>query len=204
MRLSLKINESSREIQNRILQALSIDLNNHISRAMPNIEQYFKIKINDIIVNSHTSWFLSNGQLKADFGLDFDPVPAIAQAVADSVKVNFKRLDKRLKGGIEITVQPLDYLNLLSLPESVVITEKGAQLPWLDWLLTYGNSVIIVNFGVLYQQGLGRSGMGIMVQGNRPFTIDPFFAGTKDDNWITRAIDLEIQNLEIGLAMMLS
>ena len=204
MRLNLRINESVKTIESRILAAFAMDLNLHIQAHLPAISIFFKTKIKEIILKDPASWYLSNSKLKADFGLDFDPVPAIAQAVADSTNITFTKIDRRLKGGLRITVQPLDYFNLLSLPESIVITEKGVQLPWLEWLLLYGNSVIVVNFGVLYKHGVGRSGLGIMVKGSRPFTVDPSFSGTKDDNWITRAIDYEVSSLEIGLMNILS
>lgn len=205
MRLNLKINESPKDIQRLILKGLSEDLNKHLINQLPLIKVFVKTHIQNTILKDPLSWIVSNGKLKGDFGLDFDPVPAIAQAVADSVIVDFIRLNYRLRGGLRITVQPMDYLNLLSLPESVVITEKGAQLPWLDWLLTYGNSIIIANFGVSYNYTVGRSGMmAIMVEGARPFSVDPSFSGTVNDNWITRAIDAEVNNIEAGIVKILS
>lgn len=204
MRLNLKINESPKDIQRLILKGLSEDLNKHLINQLPLLKLFVKTHIQNTILKDPLSWIVSNGKLKGDFGLDFDPVPAIAQAVADSVIVDFIKLNYRLRGGLRITVQPMDYLNLLSLPESVVITEKGAQLPWLDWLLTYGNSIIIYNFGVSYNYAVGRSGMmAIMVEG-RPFSVDPSFSGTANDNWITRAIDTEVNNIEAGIVKILS
>lgn len=205
MRLSLKINESPKEIQRLILKGLSQDLDAHILKNLTAINIFVKAKVYESIALDPLSWIVSNGKLKGDFGLDFDPVPAIAQAVSNSVVIDFIRLNNRLKGGLSIKVQPMDYLNLLTLPEGVVITEKGAQLPWLDWLLTYGNSIIIANFGVSYNYTVGRSGMmAIMVEGARPFSVDPSFSGTVNDNWITRAIDAEINNIEAGIVKILS
>jgi hypothetical protein len=143
---------------------------------------------------------VSSGLLKIDFGLNFDPVAAIANAVAQSIIIKFKPFNIKLtSGGYNIRVQPLDYLNLLSLPEAVVITEKGVSLPWLDWLLTYGDSIIIADFGVKYSTGKGRAGGGYMLPTERPFSVNAAYSGTVDDNFITRAIMNQIPSIEQDL-----
>ena len=69
------------------------------------------------------------------------------------------------------------------------MTAKGVSLPWLRWLLTLGQQIIVANFGVDYQSGKGRTGGGYMTVDERPFKVSSQYAGTVDDNFITRAID---------------
>ena len=86
-------------------------------------------------------------------------------------------------------MQPINYNNLFSLSVAEQMTAKGASLPWLQWLLTLGQQIIVANFGVEYGAGKGRSGGGYMSVDYRPFKVNSQYAGTVDDNFITRAID---------------
>lgn len=196
--------ESIPEIAKQIQLAFVKDLNIYFAHKLPEVYLFIKTRVEQTILTDPTSDSLKNGVLKTDFGLNFDPVPAIAKAVADSVELDFNQITPKLKGGYEIRIQPLDYLNILTIPESIVITEKGVQLPWFEWLALYGNSVIVMNFGVFYNAGMGRSQGGIMVPSMGPFMVDPAYSGTQSDNWITRAIEADIPNLEQGLIKILS
>lgn len=147
---------------------------------------------------------VNSGILKIDFGITDDPAAAIANAAAQSANVRFTKINNKLtSGGFKITVQPKDYLTLLSLPEGITITEKGVTLPWLDWLLNYGDSIIIADFGVKYTGG-GRTGKGYMSRDAKPFVVNPMFSGTVDNNFITRAIDAKIPDIEKDLIRALS
>ena len=48
---------------------------------------------------------------------------------------------------------------------------------------------IVANFGVEYGAGKGRSGGGYMSVDYRPFKVNSQYAGTVDDNFITRAFE---------------
>ena len=125
----------------------------------------------------------------------------IAQAVSDSVVVKTKKINpKNLSGGLELFVQPEDYANVLSVSEASVNYRSrrfktNINIPWLDWLLTKGDQNLISGFEFQPGSNLGRSRAGRMVEspmGN--WRISPEFAGTKSDNFITRAFDRNIQD----------
>jgi len=61
-------------------------------------------------------------------------------------------------------------------------------LPWLSWLLTRGNEIIIQEYGVLYGSGFGRTDGAKMSNKKAPFMVDPAYSGTADNNFITRAL----------------
>lgn len=123
---------------------------------------------------------------------------------ASEVVVNFVQLrESDLKrggsgrfvkgGGLRILALDLDFSEILSLPEAIFDTpERGYELHWLDWLLTKGVGVIaeVDPYG-FYKKVAGRTGEGIMIKGKeiQKFTIDPEFAGTVNDNFLTRLID---------------
>ena len=205
MGLRLNLTESDSKIESKILKALAEELNQLWPKKVNVVRDVFSRNSHDAVVNCPEMDSVANGILRIDFGITFDPVAAIANAVAQSVNVTFNKVNSKLtSGGFKITVQPLDYLNVLSLVESFVITEKGASLPWLDWLLTYGDSIIITNFGVKYSAGKGRTGGGYMIPPARPFQVNSVFSGTVDNNFITRAIANKLPDIENDLIKALT
>jgi hypothetical protein len=76
----------------------------------------------------------------------------------------------------------------------------GGSLPWLEWLLTLGDTIIIGSFGVEYGPH-GRTGKAHMTKRARPFKVNSSFSGTIDNNFITRAVatvSQDIKNIIIG------
>lgn len=118
-------------------------------------------------------------------GTEANVVDSVADAVANSIQVNFSKIDKNFKGGLTFSIQPSDFQNLLGLSEGHVTTEKGTDLHWLSWLLTEGDSVIVA--GYQYDaSGNGRSGVGSMAAGSS-FRVPPAYSGTTSNNFVTRA-----------------
>ena len=136
--------------------------------------------------------------LAAQVGLPFGTGPraadAIAAAVRGSLIIDFNTVNTGLKGLIEFSIQPTDFVNLLNLPNGVVYTELGAALPWLEWLLLRGNTVIVGGYS--YEPAPdGRSGGGFMQFGGS-WRIPPQFAGFPDNNFITRALENRNDQIE--------
>jgi hypothetical protein len=68
--------------------------------------------------------------------------------------------------------------------------QRGYELPWLKWLLLDGTKSLVDNYGVVFGPSkYSRTGYAIMRSGSRSWGIPNEFAGTQNDNWITRAID---------------
>lgn len=157
-------------------------------------KEAIRTKIVNIVARSLSTSLTLNelvyGDLKADFGLEFNPIPDIIYAVSNSVSLGINPIgDKRFKKQSLVTlyVQPRTYNNLLSL----AIAEQdidGGTIPWLEWLLLEGDKIIIYDYEVKYGQGLGRSGEGIMIETNGFFQVAELHRGTRDDNFITKAI----------------
>lgn len=140
---------------------------------------------------------LSSGSLKFDFGLEEDPSLQIVNAIVSSVRVDLSKIKfsgGKFNGGITINIQPSDFSNLLSLPVAEQPV-KGGAIPWLSWLLTSGDAVIIAEFGVEYASGQGRTGGARMSQDFAPFRVDPRYSGDSENNFITRAIAPKIREI---------
>lgn len=199
MALDLEILESNNQIEKMILAAIVKE----IGPQFKSIANKIKQKIHPIIVKAiHQSPAMGsvrNGILKLDFGLTSDPTKAVAEAVADSLEVEYKPTKltgSTLSGGILIKIQPFDYLNLISMPFGINVTEDGDSLPWIEWLALRGNQIIIADFGVKYQGGEGRTNGAIMTKSSAPFKVNSSFSGVATDNFITKALNSNIKEIQ--------
>lgn len=176
--------------QKAMLQAIAKQANKVFTRLASQVRSKVSLVVKDAVYNSPEMASVRGGTLKLDFGLTFDPTIAIANAVADSCEVfaeDIKVVAGKITGGLRLNIQPQNYLNVLNIPQAVNVIEDGSELPWLEWLTLYGNQIIIVDFGVKYVDG-GRTGGAIMVEQTKPFRVDPNYAGSEQDNFISRAI----------------
>lgn len=187
----MKIVTSNARMRALINKALSKEGDKVLKVAASNIRRRVKEVVRVSVATCPEIQELSSGVLKFDFGLTEDPSVAIVNAVANSTRVSISKITStrgNFKGGIKIYVQPSSFSNLLSLPVANQATEKGWQMPWLKWLLTAGDSVIIGDFGVEYEFGAGRTGGARMIEGRTPFRVNPMYSGDTEENFITRAI----------------
>lgn len=84
------------------------------------------------------------------------------------------------------------YKDVLVSQAANLITEKGQSLPWLEWLLRFGDKAIIRDYtiGVARNSARSRTGRAIMVKAaSKRWKVPSQFAGTAQNNFVTRAID---------------
>lgn len=187
----MKIIESNTRVRAKINKILAKEGNKALERASRNIERKVKPLIRKAVAGSPEISSLSGGTLKYDFGLIKDPAGEIVNAVVGSVVVDVSKIratKAKFSGGITVSIQPDDLRNLLSLSVANQIIEDGSALPWLQWLLLSGDSIIIASAGVEYKTG-GRSGGAVMSKDFAPFRVNPMFSGSSSNNFITRAIE---------------
>ena len=188
--ISIKLLEPNSTIVKKINIALAKEVNKKWTKYSKEVAKQIRPVVSAALYSSPEISSLSGGVLRIDFGLTSNPSSEIVNAILNTLTVTPKKAQvsgSNIVGGLTITLQPVDYNNLFSLSVAEQIIE-GGSIPWLRWLLTRGNSIIIADFGVEYQSGEGRSGGGTMSSKQRPFKVNSKFAGTIDDNFITRAI----------------
>lgn len=193
---SLKIVETQSQINKALLSAL-----------LPQVETYFKNSFNkvsnqirDLIINSIKSApeysELISGRLKAEFGLpDSDSRVSSILEFWKNIQVKYEpvkiRNNTKLSGNFTISMIKSDYSDVISLGAATFVTEKGSELNWLEWLLLFGNKTIIKDYEVeLGPNPRSRTGLAIMrgvISGK--WSVPSEFAGTVNNNWITRSID---------------
>jgi len=193
---SFKLTQTTAQIEKEITKALIKEINYTFKNSLSKMLSPIRRVVASAIESSPVISELNTGVLRADFGIPFgrDVSTPIVQAVANSTYVDMKTFSsrgKKISGGVFVYIQPSNFANLLSLSVGEIITEKGTRLPWLEWLLTLGDQVIIADFGVDYANA-GRSGQGHMTSQARPFKVNTSFSGTTGNNFITRALDSHV------------
>ena len=206
--IGLKLLESDREIKKLIHEGMAEHINAVIKKNKQRIIGVLKTSVKKWLrVQPEISSLLSKGafgSLNAQFGLrsnDADEaVRMVISLVSDSLRVKITPMNIKLKGRVEFNFQPTDFSSLLGLKSGHVMTEKGQDLHWLDWLLTKGDMTIITGYSYI-PGNAGRSGGGFMDFGG-VWRIPPEVSGTAQSNFITRSFEgreKEIMDILQGL-----
>lgn len=192
MSLSIQLVDSIPDLTKNINEAIATLVNRTLARNITYITEEVRKLIKPLLENQPEIQSLKSSDpqsLVGLFGISGSTdgiVNAIVNAVTDSIEVKLKPYSKNLKGGLEINIQPSNFSNLLSLPQGHTVYKNG-DLHWLDWLLIRGDTIIIADYQYTPGVGLGRSKLGNMSSGGS-FRIPPQFSGTRDDNFVTRAL----------------
>jgi hypothetical protein len=195
MKFSLNLIESDSDIKSKILTEIRNHLQQAMVKSIPSIRQLIPSKIKDALMGEPEYQSLINGKLKGEFGL-----PNASQKVNDVIDIWTKNVritanpitisGSKIKGGFKLDMIDSSYNDVLVNDGAIVIDGvSGVVLPWLEWLLLYGNKIIVRNYEV--QVGANtrsRSGMAIMVPSKNNWRVPPEFAGTSTNNWVTRAL----------------
>ena len=197
MSLTIKLLGSDASIEKEIMRALAAHVNANLiknrDRILSDLKRLIPVWMNAQPEIQSLLDDGSTGSLEAQFGIPADQAPtvvsAIIQGIVDSVKIEIIKAasNKKFFGGIRFGIQPTDFVNLLSLSAAKIITEKGTTLEWLKWLLTAGDSMIVIGYDYFPGNG-GRSGGGTMAGGGA-WRVPPQYSGTASNNFITRALN---------------
>lgn len=188
-------------------------LNTKIPHAIKDIENDISNTLKHVFVNSPEYDSLTSGDdLAKAFGIPqsdaIKKLDTIIDVLASSIVVKFKRLrasGTTITGGIEVGAFLANFKDILRLPEAQVITDKGQSLPWLEWLLIRGDTIIITDFEISFgSYPTSRAGGALMVESvGGVWRVPPQYSGIITDNWITRAVDASAKFLEgVCLAVM--
>jgi hypothetical protein len=201
LNIDLRLSENDAKIEQMIYLAFRDELNMKIPALIPQMQKTIKEKTRPLFYKSPAYHAILNGPLNADFGIPKGEEKArldvIFDTIVNNLEVTFNKITyagKTFRGGIEVGVILADYRDILNLSQSVVITEKGVTLPWVEWLTLRGSEVIITNHLIKFGEFSdpkyhSRSEKAVMIKGQGAFWIVPTeYAGTARDNWLTRSI----------------
>lgn len=85
---------------------------------------------------------------KAAFGLTAElasqAATELSTAIGKCLSVNVTNTQKLIS--VEFNFVRNDFRDLLALSSASFVTEKGAKLDWLDWLLNAGDTVVVAGW----------------------------------------------------------
>jgi hypothetical protein len=199
MNLEIEILESDEQIIKAILNELAKELNRTF-RKLPSKFKTITANLLKKYIIAQPEWAaIISGDLRYELGI-VDPESRllnILDALAREILVEFKpfiAVGNSLNGGITIQAVVDNYENIINMDDAIVVTEKRDLLYWLQWMLLDGSSVIIQNYEVEFGP-YGRTGGAHMILGGT-WNVPSQYAGTANDNFITRAIAQLQEELE--------
>ena len=194
MKYSLKIN--SQQFINGLKNTLRTHLNSAIHLAVIDIKRDLQLLIQNLLVASPEYQSILSGLLKSEFDLknSQEVLNEILITLQRSILITTEpvRFDGiGLKASINVSIIKSDFSDLLAL-SGTSYESKNGQVRWLEWLLTRGDSIIILNTTIDYNL---KSNSTKFTSG-KGWRVPPEFAGTITSNWITRTFDInKVQKL---------
>lgn len=194
---------SEADFESTLRQQLIEHIQSSLVRLKPQLDEQFQQVVVKAIHDSPEYQSLLGGDLQALFGIA-DPQPvvnAIVDAVAGSLRLTIKPPSGDSLGGLLLEILREDMSDVLELDEASYVSyslRRGTEtlVPWLQWLLLAGDTIIIVDWEVIRGRGSytsTRTGLAVMVQPiRRPshgFQIPAPYSGVVDNNWLTRCLE---------------
>ena len=195
MKISLKLLDSSNEISKQILEALLIDVNKYMNKSIKVVQEELPKIIYSAIISSPEYSSIIGGKLRFDFGIPdgATKIESLLKIWTSNIDINYnpaKIKNNQIISSFSISMIKADYSDVLGTDYASVIDNiRGYSLPWLEWLLTKGGSIIVRSFEVQYGPNpRSRSGDAIMISSSSNWRVPSEFSGTPKNNWITRAL----------------
>lgn len=192
--LNFKIKESNQELTKLILNTIKDDITNFLSSVANNGQSKIQDLIRRTLLNCPEMIDAKNGDLRSELGLENaeQKIEGIINTWVNNINITLKKTvisGHGLDGGFILGIIRTDFADVLSQSEAVQITEKGQSLPWLRWLLLEGTGIIIDDYHLKIKPDRSRTGKYIMIPSSRYWGIPYEYAGTVDNNFVTRALD---------------
>lgn len=205
MKFTVEIAESSDKLNRLALKAFQKKMSKIMIKASREITREVRKLIKSSIRDQPEYSSLDNGELAAHFGLKNGRQKI--ERIIDIWAGNFivKQTKATVGSGLvsfkmEIKAVRSDYSDVLTEEAATVRTKKGDILPWLEWLLKFGDRVIIRDFEIDFNPISGtRSGQAYMrKKAGGTWSVPPQFSGTQRNNFVTRAfkdLDSKLENI---------
>lgn len=215
MKISIKLLESDAEVSRQIFEEIKKQISGAILASKTSIVSEIKVLIVKSLMSEPEYQSLKSGILRAELGIqDVSTVDDIVNKLSETVELVDSPITISPKGGLKggfklVAVESETISGLISDTNAFVNDDiRGYKLPWLEWLLLKGGEKIIQNHEVEFGSSpYSRSGMAIMKESSSSWRVPPQFAGSKSNNWTTRALskidndirDIIISNIEKNL-----
>jgi len=196
----IQITESTSSVSAKVLFEVVEQVDKRMRKAAPQIN----LRVGELIetrirATPHVKSLIS-GQLQADFGLNIgeaeEAIESLLFVVKRSVKVNLGIKNRGSLGNsawsMSVSILPEGFSDILKGIGTYQSPRSGEFIPWMEWLLTKGTTIIYDDFFVAKGEfRTSRSGFALMFpsgESGKMFRVDPNFAGTADDNFVVNTI----------------
>lgn len=197
MKIGLKLIDTDSEIRSKILDGIRNYLQPVFDRTRQTLQTVIPNRVKSVLMGEPEYNSLLSGQLRSELGIPdgVSRIEALFSAWANSMSIRSTPLrtsSRGIVGGFSIDMIRSDFSDILSLPLATITDDvSGSVVPWLQWLLLDGSKILIKNYSVQFGPNLrSRTGNAIMISSEKQnWRVPPEFAGTLNNNWITRAIE---------------
>lgn len=196
MGISVKILQSQNEIAKGILKTVLPDIRADIDKGVSLVKRQLPILVNSIITTSPEYASILGGKLKYDFGIpnSNEKLAGLIDTWSKNIQFSYKApyiAGSQIQARFSASLFKADFSDVLGTDYAQVYdTIRGYSLPWLQWLVFYGNIPIIDNYQVvMVNNAASRTGRALMRRSGGAWRVPSEFSGTIGDNWITRSID---------------
>lgn len=199
MKIRIKILETEKEIALRIGNALIPQVRSYMQSRINKIRKGLPDVISSAIINSPEYADILGGRLRYELGIP-DPnakLSGLLQIWTQNLSVTYSPpvviSSGQVKSALSIGMIKTDFSDVLGTEYAMVYdSNRGYTLPWLEWLLLDGSVPIVRDHKVVIGSNpRSRTGMALMRESrNSYWSVPKKFAGTQNDNWITRAMDM--------------
>lgn len=209
VKLSVELITKAPTIALLIKDRIADKMNNSVTLSIPNIRSMVADLLKDSIRNSPEVNELLDGNLRHQLGATKDEVEATVDFLIDrliaTMKIDFKAFKKfggKFGGYLEVAIFPQTLIDeLMAFPKASFLTKKGVKIPWMEWLLTLGDRIIVKKYDIdyLHTRGTRTGGASMKPTRVRGWRVPAGYSGTRTNNFITRALD-NIEN-HVGYIM---
>lgn len=210
LRIGLKPTTSDAALIRSFNDAISNHFKTVLTKSIPLVTSSVQNIVKHAITSSPEYQSLLNGELREEFGIEDsqDELNAIVSYVTNNINVRYLSSGFGQYGGFEISILGDDLSGLYNIVGTYVSrSSKGVttEIPWLEWLLTRGNNIIITNYSIDKSEPHPRSrtGKAIMVKGGS-WQVPDEFSGVEGDNWLTRTIESVHAEIEFVIREIIS
>lgn len=195
----VKLNVTSKKLFNDFSKLLARDINNSIEQSIIQFEKELPEALKIAIEKTDVYRALVIGDLRPELGFSYDThgieeIDSIISELVNQVEISHSpiKIDKNGPSGfIYLRAVRKDLGDAVDMPEAIVNSNEFI-LPWLEWLSFEGDQILVSDYSIMYgtfKPEHSRSGKAIMRKSKGFWRMPPEYAGTEDDNWLSRAID---------------
>lgn len=204
MEIKLKVVESLNQINKGILNSFVQDIKKDIDRGVVVVKNELPKLVNSIIVSSPEYSSLLGGTLKYELGIPDANTKIAAMIDIWSTNIQYQYKPPAVRGPniistFSASLFKADFSDIIGTDYAKVYDRiRGYNLPWLQWLVFYGNAPLIDDYQVILRNSsASRTGRGLMRRKEGyTWRVPSEFSGIISDNWITRAIAAKSGDIE--------